>query len=520
MKGKKLNNMFLSENRSDVISNVFLETRNLVKKFPGVTALENVSFSLYKGEILALLGENGAGKSTLVKILYGIYIPDQGEILINGRRVLLTSPIEAIQQGISLVSQVPQLIDSLTVSENIILGLSKYGLASRVKSVEEYIEKESELVGIKVDPNIEVWKLSYTQKQLVELLRSVILGARVIMLDEAITFLPVEEKKKFYEFMRRFVKKGGSVILITHKIPEALEAADRITVLRKGKVVGTVRAEDASLNQVRKMMFGERSSEITYERLPISKPRKEVAVEIKDLWVFGDYGEYAVKGISLNLHYGEVLGIAGIAGNGQLELIQSIVGLRKPEKGKIIMKLNGKTINVAKERIKEVRGKGIGFIPDQPLMFGVAMDNSIEENIGVLPFVTKNIIKWNKLKSLAEKLVKDFDIKTTSTKEKVKLLSGGNLMKVLVSRELYLSKNILLAYNPTRALDEVTAIMVRKKMKERVISGEIGILMASEDLDEVFQVSDRIAVINSGRIAGLFEANKVSREEVEKLMVI
>ena len=521
MEVKNSNKNFLKENPDKISSvSVFLEARNLVKKFPGVTALDNVSFKLYKGEILALLGENGAGKSTLVKILYGIYIPDQGEILIDGEKTLITSPIEAIKKGISLVSQVPQIIDSLTVSENIILGLKKYGLFSHVKNVHEYIEKESEIVGIKIDPDIEVWKLSYTQKQLVELLRSVILGAKVIMLDEAITFLPLEEKRKFYEFMRRFVRKGGSVILITHKIPEALEAADRITVLRRGKVVGTVRASNADLNLVRKMMFGEKSAEITYERLPCSKPKNEIAVKVKNLWVLGDYGEYAVRGVSLDLHYGEVLGIAGVAGNGQLELIQSVIGLRKPSKGEILMKLNGEVINVSKAGINKVRSKGIGFIPDQPLKYGVAMDNTIEENIGVLPFVSKTMIKWNKLRVLTEKLVKDFDIKATSTKEKVKLLSGGNLMKVLVSRELFLSKNVLVAYNPTRALDEVTAIMVRKKIKERVISGEIGVLMASEDLDEIFQVADRIAVMNSGKIVGLFEADKASREEVEKLMVI
>ena len=520
MQGIKQNSLFLNKNNSSKTSHIFLEARNLVKKFPGVVALDNVSFTLRKGEILALLGENGAGKSTLVKILYGIYIPDRGHILINGKKVIIASPIEAIKQGISLVSQVPQIIDSLTVSENIILGLRKYRLVSKVKNVNRYIEKESKLIGIEVDPNIEVWKLSYTQKQLVELLRSVILGAKVIILDEAITFLPLEEKRKFYEFMRKFVRNGGSVILITHKIPEALEAADRITVLRRGRVVGTVESNNANLTQVRKMMFGERSSEITYERLPSAKPSNKIAIKAKDLWVLGDYGEYAVKGISLSVHYGEVLGIAGIAGNGQLELIESVIGLRKPTKGNIFMVFDRETINVGKEGIQKVRGKGVGFIPDQPLRFGVAMDNNIEENIGVLPFVTKNFIKWSRLRSISERLIKDFDIKATSTKEKVKLLSGGNLMKVLVSRELYLSNNILVAYNPTRALDEVTAIMVRKKMKERVISGGFSILMASEDLDEILQVSDRIAVMSSGKIVGLFEANKVSREEIERLMVI
>ena len=494
--------------------------KNLVKRFPGVLALDNVSFNLRKGEIHALLGENGAGKTTFVKILYGIYVPDSGEIYVEGKRVVFTSPLDAIKHGISLVSQIPQLIGSLTVSENIILGLEKYGMMANVRKVEDYIRRESEEVGIRIDPNTEVWKLSYTQKQLVELLRAVILGAKVLMLDEAITFLPIREKRRFFKFMRKFASQGGSVILITHKIPEALEIADRISVLRRGKYVGTVEAKAASLDTVRKMMFGERSTQITYERLPSSKPDERVMLEVKDLWVMGDYGAFSVKGVNLQVRAGEVLGIAGVAGNGQLELVQAIMGLRRVRKGRVLVSANGNMIDVTNKGTGRVRSLGVGYIPDEPLKFGVSMENNIEENLAMLPLIARGVIKWGKLRKRAQELIDRFKVVTPSSLTPVKLLSGGNIMKVLVGRELSVAKRLLVAYNPTRALDEVTAVTVRKIIKDKVLKDRLAVLLVSEDIDEIFQVSDTVAVMNSGRIVGVFPIDKADRDQVEKLMVM
>ncbi len=494
--------------------------KNLVKRFPGVTALDNVMFELRKGEIHALLGENGAGKTTFVKILYGIYVPDSGDVIVDGKKVTFTSPIDAIRHGISLVSQIPQIIGSLTIAENIILGLEKYGLMTKVRKIEDYIREESKEVGIRVDPNTEVWKLSYTQKQLVELLRAVILGAKVLMLDEAITFLPIREKRKFYKFMKKFVSQGGSVILITHKIPEALEAADRITVLRRGKYVGTIEAKNATIDTVRRMMFGERSAEITYERLPLSTPEDKVMLEVKDLWVMGDYGAFAVKGVKLQVRAGEIVGIAGVAGNGQLELIQAVMGLRKVRKGQVLLRTNGGLKDVTNKGTGVIRKIGVGYIPDEPLKFGVSMENNIEENLAMLPLIAQGFIKWSQMRDLAERLIKEFKVITPSSKTPVKLLSGGNLMKVLVGRELSVARKLLVAYNPTRALDEVTAIAVRKTIKNKVLKDRIAVLMVSEDLDEIFQVSDTIAVMNAGKIVGVFPAEKADRDQVEKLMVM
>jgi len=494
--------------------------RNLVKRFPGVLALDNVQFELRKGEIHALLGENGAGKTTFVKILYGIYVPDSGDIYVNGKKVIFTSPLDAIKHGISLVSQIPQIIGSLTVSENIILGLEKYGMMTRVRKVEDYIREQSKEIGIKIDPNTEVWRLSYTQKQLVELLRAVILGAKVLMLDEAITFLPIREKRRFFKFMRKFAEQGGSVVLITHKIPEALEVADRISVLRRGKYVGTVETKNVTIDTVRKMMFGERSTQITYERLPLSKPDDKVVLDVRDLWVMGDYGAFSVKGVKLQIRAGEVLGIAGVAGNGQLELVQAIIGLRKVKKGRITVTVGNRTVDITNKGTSKIRSLGVGYIPDEPLKYGVSMENNIEENLAMLPLIAKGIIRWKQIRERARELIKEFKVVTPSSRTPVKLLSGGNIMKVLVGRELSIAKTLLVAYNPTRALDEVTAVMVRKIIKNKVLKDRLAVLLVSEDLDEIFQVSDTIAVMNAGRIVGVFPAEKAEREQVEKLMVM
>ncbi len=490
--------------------------KNITKRFPGVVALDKVSLDIRKGEIHALLGENGAGKSTLVKILYGIYAPDEGEIIIEGKRVTINDPREAINLGIVMVSQTPQLIDSLTVAENIMLALNKYGIFTPISKAINYIKKVGEEIGIKIDPKIEVWRLTYTQKQLVEILRATLLGAKVLLLDEAITYLPLEEKKKFYKFIKTFADKGGSVVLITHKIYEAMDIADRITVLRLGRVIGTVNKKDVTIDDVRKMMFGEKSAEITYERLPSSKPEEKIILRVKDLWVKGDFGEYIVKGATLAVRAGEVVGIAGIAGNGQKELIEAIMGLRKVVKGKIFFENE----EITNKGTAYVRRKGVGYIPDIPVRYGVSLDNTIEENIAIIPLFTGFIINWDKIRDLANKLINEYAITTPSSTTPVKFLSGGNIMKVLVSRELVAAKKLLIAYNPTRALDEVTAIKVRKIIKKKALEERVAVLFASEDLDEVFQLSDTILVMNSGKIVGRFEAEKARRGEIEKLMVM
>ncbi len=492
-----------------------ISLRNITKRFPGVIALNKVSMDIYPGTVHALLGENGAGKSTLVKILYGIYTPDEGEIFIKGRLVTFASPTDAMMNGIVMVSQSPQVIDRLTIAENLILSLKKYGYLSPIGKISREFQKYAEEFKVKLDPNTEVWKLSYTQKQIIEFIRAMLLGAKVILIDEALTYLPIEEKKRFYEFIKYFRAQGGTVVLITHKIYEALDIADKITILRRGVNVGTLNRNEADIEKVRRLMFGERSKEITYERLPPGRPEKDL-LKIEDLWVRGDFGEFAVQGVSLKVRKGEVFAIAGVAGNGQKELIQAVARIRPVERGKI--ELEG--VDLTKKTTYYLRLNGVGYIPDLPARYGVSIENTITENIAVLPTYARGIIDWDKIRELTLKLIKEFEIKTPSPETPVKFLSGGNIMKVLVARELNTARKLLVAYNPTRALDEATAIKVRRIIKNKVITHGMGALIASEDLDEVFQIADRIAVMNSGRIVGVFEAEKAKREEVERLMVM
>lgn len=495
-----------------------ISVRNLWKSFPGVVALKNVNLDVFPGEIHAILGENGAGKSTLLKILYGIYVPDKGDLFFGGRRVVVTSPQDAVKNGLVLVSQVPQLIDTLTIAENLSLSLRQFGYVSSVKKVSKFLSEKGEEYGVKIDPDIEVWKLSYTQKQLVEILRALLLNAKIIAFDEATTLLPHAERERLYAFMRLFKSKGGTILLVTHKIPEAMEVSDRITVLRRGEVVGTVKTDETTIDQVRYMMFGERLSQLNsgkYEKL--SREGSEMLV-VEDLWVKSDYGVYAVKGVSFSVRRGEILGIAGVAGNGQLELIQTLAGLRKAEKGSVRIRINGDELDLTNKGSTLLRRLGIGYIPDEPVKKGISLDNSIEENIVVHPRLSRFLINWKRVKNLASDLVKEFNIVTPSTSSRAKILSGGNLMKVLVARELTVSKLAIVAYNPTRGLDEVSARYVRKLIMSKAVNEGMCAVIASEDLDEIMEISDVIAVMNSGSIVGVFRSG-VSREEIEKVMV-
>lgn len=499
------------------MSNEYVVLKEISKKFAGgVVALDKVTIDIRTGEVLALLGENGAGKSTLVKILYGVYSADEGSIYINGRRVDIPSPVEAIKHGIVMVSQYPQLIDTLSVAENLALGLEAFNVFTSIKKISSFILEKSREFGVKVDPWEKVWRLTYTQKQLIEMLRAMLLNARVILLDEALTYLPLEEKKKFYKFIKEFTAKGGSAVVITHKIPEALGVADRIAVLRKGKLVGIIEGGSARIEDVRRMMFGESAIEITYERLPASQPREKAVIEAQDLWVTGDFGEDAVRGVNLRVREGEVVGIAGIVGNGQRELTQALVGLRKVSRGRIFI---GER-DVTNRGVHVVREMGVGYIPDSPLAFGISVDNSMAENIAALYQRKSMIINWSEVREVTSSLIEAYKIMIPDANSLIKVLSGGNIMKAVVSKEISYCRRALIAHNPTRALDEISAVMVRKFVKEKAINYGVAVLLVSEDLDEVYQVSDSIYVMNSGKLYGPFPPDEAERSKVEHLMVI
>lgn len=507
-------NIFSPQTRS---STPILVVRNITKKFPGVIALDKISFEVFPNSIHALLGENGAGKSTLVKILYGIYAPDEGEIFIDNKKIIITSPRDAIRHGIVMVSQSPVLIEKLTIAENIILSLKKYGLFSSIYKAYDEIIETLQKIGLNLDPNTEVYKLTYTQKQLVEIARALLLGVKILILDEATTYLPESEKMKIFRFFRNFVKENRSIILITHKLIEALKISDYITVLRRGKVVATLERDKASIDLVRKYMFGEARYTYTGIRGFSEKEiERDIVLSIKDLWVKGDLGDYRVKGVSIEISRGEIVGIAGITGNGQLELFEAIMGLRKISRGRIVLK----GIDITNKSTRFIRRLGVGYIPDNPLRYGLSTEHTLVENIALSPSYDQFLIPWSRISRDAEKLVGEYGIVTTSIYAPIKLLSGGNLMKTLVSREIEYASTILIAYNPTRGLDEYTAFKVRKTVYEKSRSNGLTVFFASEDLDEVLELSDRVVVMNSGRFVGVFSRKEVVREKIEELMVM
>lgn len=496
-----------------------VSVRNISKSFPGgIVALDKVSFDVYRGEIVALLGENGAGKSTIVKILYGIYFPDEGEVYVDSRKAVFYNPLDAIRSGIVMVSQIPQLIDRLTVRENLAIGLRLLGLSglSSTSRIDEKARKVSEEIGMRIDLNAKTWRLTYTQKQMVEILRAFLLNAKLVMLDEALTYLPLEERRRFYVILEAFKKNGGSSLVITHKITEALEIADRIIVLRRGRLSGVLSREEASIEKVRELMFGEEAGKITYERLPSSTPLDQQCITVEDLVVVDEYGRRVVDGARISVRKGEVVGIAGVAGSGQKELLQAVVGLVKASSGRITVL--GR--DVTNKGVDHVRRLGVGYIPDIPLRHGVSSDNTILENMAALFQRDKMLIEWEKARELTVEIMKRYQVLARNEETPVKVLSGGNIMKVIVGRELEYSRSALVAYNPTRALDEVTAVTVRRVIKAKAINEKIGVLFASEDLDEVFQLSDTIYVMNSGRVYGPFNAETARREEIEHLMVM
>lgn len=499
-------------------SSPLVSLRGISKSFPGgVQALYKVSLDIYPGEVLALLGENGSGKSTLVKIVYGIYVPDEGEILVKGEKAEIKSPRDAIKRGIVLVSQTPQLIENLSVVENVLLALQDVGLfATRKKALEEFTKASREF-GVSIDPSVKVYALTYTQRQLVEVLKAILLNAKLLLVDEALTYLPESGKREFYKFILGFKARGNSVVLVTHKINEALEVADRLAILRRGVLVDVLSREEASAEKIRLLMFGygentvHKKPEDQYTQL---KPGEDVVV-VRDLHVPGDYGEEAVKGVNMCLKAGVVTGVAGLTGNGQRELVEAIMGLRKVTWGKVYVM----GLDVTNKGSSTVRRLGVGFIPDTPLKYGVAVDMSILENIALLLSHGKLVLEWSNVKKVTESVMSTYNVVAQSPEVPVKMLSGGNLMKIVIGRELEYAEKALLAYNPTRNLDEYTSDVVKKLIVKKAREQPLAVLYVSEDLDEVLEVSDEVYVMNSGVLHGPFKRG-VEREVLEKYMVM
>ena len=488
-----------------------LELRGITKRFPGVVANDDVDFELAKGEVHALLGENGAGKSTLMNILYGLYHPDEGEIRLNGRPLRIDSPRAAIDHGIGMVHQHFMLIPVMTVAENIVLGIEPHnGPFLDIEAAEERVRELSQQFGLAVRPEARIESISVGMQQRVEILKALFRGAEILILDEPTAVLTPQEAEELFAIIRSLQAEGKSIIFISHKLGEVLAIADRITVLRRGKTVETVSREGATEEGLARLMVG-REVLLRVEKKP-AEPG-EPLLQVENLRVNDERGLEAVRGVSFEVRAGEIVGIAGVDGNGQTELIEAITGLRRPEGGRIL----AGGVDVTDESARECFEAGVGHIPEDRQLRGLVLDFTLAENIALHDFREPPDSRWgwlfpNRLVVRAKRLLTEFDVRGGSPQTRAAALSGGNQQKVVIAREISRDPRILVAAQPTRGLDVGAIEFVHRRLVTEQEEGR-GILLLSFELDEILSLSDRILVIYEGRIVGEYSRD-VSEEEL------
>ncbi|MDT8862483.1 ABC transporter ATP-binding protein [Alkalihalobacillus sp. MEB130] len=493
-----------------------IEMNNIRKEFPGIVANDNITLQVKKGEIHALLGENGAGKSTLMNVLFGLYQPEKGEIIVRGEKVKITDPNVANKLGIGMVHQHFMLVEKFTVTENIILGNEpKKAGRINIKKAAKEIEQISEQYGLRVDPYAKIENISVGMQQRVEILKTLYRGADILIFDEPTAVLTPQEIQELIGIMKKLVNEGKSIILITHKLKEIMAVCDRCTVIRRGKGIGTVDVSDTNPDKLAAMMVG-REVNFGVEKDPAVP--KEVVLEVKDLVVKDARGVNAVNQLSIEMKAGEIIGLAGIEGNGQSELIEAITGLRKAESGSIL--LNGKEITNLKPR--KVTQSGVGHIPEDRHKHGLVLDFSIGENIVLQtyyqrPFSKGGILDYPEIYKKARTLIEDFDVRTPSEYTPARALSGGNQQKAIIAREVDRSPDFLIAAQPTRGLDVGAIESIHRRIVKERDKGRAVLLMSLE-LDEILNVSDRIAVMYEGEIVAIVDADQTNERELGLLM--
>jgi len=488
----------------------------ITKRFPGVVANDHVNFELRAGEVHALLGENGAGKTTLMNILYGLYRPDEGRILVEGREVHIRGPRDAIELGIGMVHQHFRLVPTLTVAENIALSLREAGLLFPAKKVEPLIEEVANYYGLKVDPGARIWQLSVGERQRVEILKLLIRDAKILILDEPTTVLTPKEREELFKVMRKLAYEGRGIIFITHKLDEVFRVADRVTVLRKGRVVASgLPTRSATPAQLARLMVG-------YELKPRPRTRPgrlgRVVLEVRELSALNDRGFMAVRDVSFQVRKGEIFGIAGVAGNGQRELVEVIVGLRKPASGRVL--IDG--VDVTGRSPAHLAKMGVAFIPEDRARYGVVPDLSVAENLILRVYRERRFrhglfLDLQAVREWSEKLVAEFGIVTPDVDAPAGSLSGGNVQRLILARELSTRPRLLVASHPTHGLDVAATEYIRSLLLEQKERG-VAILLVSEDLDEIMELSDRIAVMREGRIVGVLGAAEADLETIGLMM--
>ncbi len=491
---------------------------NITKSFPGVIANRNIDLDIKKGEIHGILGENGAGKTTLMNILSGFYKPDEGEIYVEGRLVKMHSPKDALKLGIGMVYQHFTLVPEFKVVENIVLGTDVVGRKLSLKAAANLIEEQAKQLGFTVDPWSKVADLSLGERQRVEILKVLLRGAKVIILDEPTSVLAPVEIAGLFNVLKQLASQGKSIIFITHKLNEALEICDRITVLRTGMKIGTLsRSEITSTLDIIRMMFGVEAEPALAAEVP-KELGKEV-LRVENLVVESDRGVDAVKGVSFSIREGEIFGLAGIDGNGQKELAEALARIRNIKSGKIYFKGEDAT-NLSPA---DLHLKGGTYITDDRVSEGLIQDFTLTENI-VLKDFRKNgvkrglLIDWKKVAENGLMLIREYELAAAKPNSLTQTLSGGTQQKLLVAREISGESSLIIANQPTHGVDAKTTAYIREKLIEKASKGA-AVLLISNDLDEIFSCSNTIAVIYEGRILGILDRQSATREKVAYLMI-
>jgi ABC-type uncharacterized transport system ATPase subunit len=487
----------------------------ITKQFGGVVANDGVDLTLRPGEIHALLGENGAGKSTLMNILSGVYLPDKGDIFIRGEKIRFRSPWDAVRRGIGMVHQHFQLVDAFTVLDNVLLGSGETSLRLNRKNAAKRVESVGHEHGLHVDPNAFVWQLTVGQRQKVEILKLLYRGANLLLLDEPTSMLTPSEADDLYVALRRLAAAGKYVVFITHKLREVVATADRVTVLRRGRVVATKSGTEVSIPELGALMVG---AAMPPPRSIAEQRGEEVVLRLQDLRASAHLDASGLKGVSLELRRGEILGIAGVAGNGQVELAECIAGIRRPQRGRIFVKGADVTRWGALRRMRA----GVRFVPEDRLGMGLVPAFDVIENVLLRDYREGALTRggWlnrREARKRAAGIVREYAVHTPGIDTLVQLLSGGNQQKILIGRELLTRPAVLVVAQPARGLDVAAARAVHDKLLDLRESGA-GVVLISEDLDEILALSDRIAVLYGGAIKGVWSRSQAERSEIGAAM--
>ena len=495
-----------------------IELKGVTKVFGQIVANKDVNLQVKKGEILAILGENGSGKTTLMNMLSGIYFPDEGQIYVNGEEVVIKSPRDAFKYGIGMVHQHFKLVDVFTATENIVLGINdkeKFNIKKAEKKVKEITDK----YGFDINLESKVYEMSVSEKQTVEIVKVLYRGAQTLILDEPTAVLTPQETEKLFDVLRRMKEDGKSIIIITHKLHEVMALTDRVAVLRKGEYIGTVDTKTATEQSLTEMMVGKKVS-LNIERTAPVNPQDRI--ELKNVTTLNAEGVKAIDNLSFTIRSGEILGIAGIAGSGQRELLETIAGLQRPENGEIIYySPEGETVDLKAKTPTQIKELGVrlSFVPEDRLGMGLVGNMDIIDNMMLRSYKKGNsaFLDRKDPKKLAEKIIESLEVVTPGATTPVRRLSGGNVQKVLVGREIAANPKVLMAAYPVRGLDINSSYMIYNLLTKQKENG-VAVVFVGEDLDVLVELCDRIMVINSGKITGMLDGRSTTKEEIGLLM--